>query len=177
MTVISSINKTEYTFLRYLNRSLHQPNKAVTTLSLSANEWQQLLTMADRHEVLALLSHMLESDKIPNEQQLAVQAKTARTVHKAIQLQVLNARLTTLLEKEGIQAVTLKGCTVARFYPVPEFRKTTGIDLFVSGILVWGRRRVQFPPTEYPHSVLYLKKILFYMTKYKKYIPFAFGEW
>ena len=88
--------------------------------------------MADRHEVLALLSHILESDKIPNEQQLAMQEKTARTVHKAIQLQVLNARLTALLEKEGIQAVTLKGCTVARFYPVPEFRKTTDIDLFVA---------------------------------------------
>ena len=177
MTSIMKINKTEYTFLRYLNQSLHQPNRNFSTLSLSANEWQQLLTMADRHEVLALLSHILEPDKIPNEQQLAVQSKTARTVHKAIQLQVLNARLTALLEKEGIQAVTLKGCTVARFYPVPEFRKTTGIDLFVSGILVWGRRRVQFPPTEYPHSVLYLKKILFYMTKYKKYIPFAFGAW
>ena len=132
MTSISTINKTEYTFLRYLNRSLHQPNKAVTTLSLSANEWEQLLAMADRHEVLALFSHILEPDKIPNEQQLAVQSKTARTVHKAIQLQVLNARLTALLEKEGIQAVTLKGCTVARFYPVPEFRKTTDIDLFVA---------------------------------------------
>ena len=44
----------------------------------------------------------------------------------------MNARLTALLEKEGIIAVTLKGCTVARFYPVPEFRKTTDIDLFVA---------------------------------------------
>ena len=67
MTVISSINKTEYTFLRYLNRSLHQSNRTFTTLSLSANEWQQLLVMADCHEVPALLSHMLELDKIPNE--------------------------------------------------------------------------------------------------------------
>ena len=132
MTSISTINKTEYNFLRYLNQSLHQPNRTFSTLSLSANEWEQLLAMADRHEVLALFSHMLGPDKIPNEQQLAVQSKTARTVHKAIQLQVLNARLTALLEKEGIQAVTLKGCVVARFYPVPEFRKTTDIDLFVA---------------------------------------------
>ena len=93
MTSISTINKTEYTFLRYLNQSLHQPNRTFSTLSLSANEWEQLLAMADRHEVLALFSHMLEQDKISDEQQLAVQSKTARTVHKAIQLQVLNARL------------------------------------------------------------------------------------
>ena len=45
MTSISIINKTEYTFLRYLNRSLHQSNRNFSTLSLSANEWEQLLAM------------------------------------------------------------------------------------------------------------------------------------
>ena len=30
--------------------------------------------------------------------------------------------------------VTLKGCTVVRLYPRPEFRKTTHIDLFVADL-------------------------------------------
>lgn len=90
------------------------------------------MALADRHEVLALLENVLEVDKISEEQRMLIELKTARTVHKAIQLQALNARLTGLLEKEGIIAVTLKGCAVARFYPVPEFRKTTDIDLFVA---------------------------------------------
>ena len=123
MTSIMTINKTEYTFLRYLNRSLHQSNRTFSTLALSANEWEQLLAMADRHEVLALLSHILESDKISNEQLLAVQAKTARTVHKAIQLQVLNARLTALLEKEGIQAVTLRDVRLQGFIRCRNFER------------------------------------------------------
>lgn len=64
------------------------------------------MAYADRHEVLSLLENVLEMDRIPEEQRFAVQFKTAKTVHKGIQLQVLNSRLTALLEKAGIIAVT-----------------------------------------------------------------------
>ena len=132
MTLISTINKTEYTLLQCLSQCLKQSDNLVSLPSLTAEEYQQLLTLADRHEVMSLLDNVWEPTRIPESQSLAIQSKTARTVHKAIQLQVLDARLTALLAKEGIIAVTLKGCTVARFYPVPEFRKTTDIDLFVA---------------------------------------------
>ena len=129
----STINKTEYALLMCLGLSLRQSDKAESLPSLTAKEWEQVAALADRHEVLALLEDVWESDKLPKERQMAIQFKTARTVHKGIQLQMLNGKLTTLLEKEGILAVTLKGCAVARFYPVPEFRKTTDLDLFVAG--------------------------------------------
>lgn len=132
MTSISSINKTEYTLLRCLSQSLRQSDRSDCNLPLTDKEWQQLLTLADRHEVLSLLENVRKQDRFSKEQWQTVQSKTAKTVLKAIQLQVLNARLTALLEKEGIKAVTLKGCTIARFYPVPEFRKTTDVDLFVA---------------------------------------------
>ena len=90
------------------------------------------MAYADRHEVLSLLENVLEMDRIPEEPRFAVQFKTAKTVHKGIQLQVLNSRLTALLEKAGIIAVTMKGSAVARFYPVPEYRKTTDLDLFIA---------------------------------------------
>ena len=127
-----TIKKTEYTLLKYLGLSLRQSAPAAPLPVLTSEEWKQLLVLADRHEVLALLENVLEVDKISEEQRMMIELKTARTVHKAIQLQALNARLTSLLEKEGIIAVTLKGCAVARFYTVPEFRKTTDIDLFVA---------------------------------------------
>ena len=126
-----TIIKTEYLLLKYLKLSLQQSVKEKRLLAMTKKEWEQFLALANRHEVLPLLSNILELDKLPEEQRMAVQLKTAKTVHKGIQLQVLNAKLTALLEKEGIIAVTLKGCTVARFYPVPEFRKTSDIDLFV----------------------------------------------
>lgn len=130
-TVANEITKTEYTLLKYLSLSLQPSGKASFTPSLTAQEWAQLLALADRHEVLSLLENVLDPDELPKEQRQHLQSKTARTVHKGIQLQVLNAKLTELLEKEGIVAVTLKGCAVSRFYPVPEFRKTTDVDLFV----------------------------------------------
>ena len=132
MTQTISITTTEHTLLQSLRQSLKKSDRADFKPSLSAEEWKQLLTLADRHEVLSLLETIWDSDHLPKEQRLLVQAKTARTVHKGIQLQALNARLTSLLANEGITAITLKGCTVSRYYPTPEFRKTTDIDLFVA---------------------------------------------
>ena len=114
--------------------SLHPSAKVDLLPSLRKEQWEEFLVLADRHEVLSLLENVWESEQFPKELRVACEQKTARTVHKGIQLQVLNARLTALLEKEGITAVTLKGCTVARFYPVPEFRKTSDIDLFVASM-------------------------------------------
>lgn len=130
MTKILTINHTESTLLQYLSRSLH-PSGGFPP-ALSAKEMEQVLILADRHEVLPLLASVLDADRMLADQRLAVQEKTARTVHKGIQLQVLNASITTLLEKEGILAVTMKGSAVSRLYPVPEFRKTSDIDLFVA---------------------------------------------
>ena len=146
MTPVSTIHKTEYVLLDLLRQSLHfvsgneVPNRMTdfgkeanneTLCLLHAGEWTQLIALADRHEVLPLLGPVLESEQLPQEQRLAVEMKTARTIHTGIQLQVLTSRLTALLEKEGIQAITMKGCAVSRFYPVPEFRKSTDIDLFL----------------------------------------------
>lgn len=132
MTSISTMNKTEYILLKCLSLSLHQSDKTDIISFLDLEEWERVLALVDCHEVLALLENILEADKFSEEQQLTVQLKIAKTVHTGIQLQVLNERLTTMLDQEGIQAITLKGCAVARFYPVPEFRKTTDIDLFVA---------------------------------------------
>lgn len=126
-----TISKIEYTLLGCLRLSLRQSDQVMPIPSLTEKEWKQLLVMADRHEVLSLLDNVLDSDQIPEEQRMSVQLKTAKTVHQGIRLQALNAKLTSLLAQEGIIAVTLKGCTVARYYPVPEFRKSSDIDLFV----------------------------------------------
>ena len=132
MTPTLQTTITEQTLLRLLRQTLQQSAKANAAPPLPPSQWQQLLTLADRHEVLTLLETTWDSAKLPDEQRLRIQAKTARTIQKSIQLQALNARLTALLASEGITAITLKGCTVSRFYPTPEFRKTSDIDLFVA---------------------------------------------
>ena len=136
MTSFSNFTKTEYNLLKFLRLSLRKsrPGAAGALPTLSAKEWHQLLDTADRHEVLSLFSNMPQTQvgQMPVEQRDIIQSKTAKVVHTGIMLQALNAKLTLLLESEGITAVTLKGCTVSRLYPVPEFRKTSDIDLFVA---------------------------------------------
>ena len=51
----STINKTEYALLMCLSLSLRQSDKAESLPSLTVEEWEQVATLADRHEVLALL--------------------------------------------------------------------------------------------------------------------------
>ena len=82
MTLISTINKTEYTLLQCLSQCLKQSDNLVSLPSLTAEEYQQLLTLADRHEVLSLLENVWEPARIPEPQSLTIQSKTARTVHK-----------------------------------------------------------------------------------------------
>ena len=132
MTPTLQTTITEQTLLHLLRQTLQQSAKANAVLSLPPPKWQQLVTLADCHEVLTLLEITWDSAPLSDEQRLRIQAKTARTIQKSIQLQALNARLTALLASEGITAITLKGCTVSRFYPTPEFRKTSDIDLFVA---------------------------------------------
>ena len=127
-----SITKTEYKLLQYLALSLHPSGSPIQFPPQTDEEWKRLLALADCHEILPLIEDGLEQDNIPEEQRRIIQLKTAKTVHKGIQLQVLNSRLTALLEKAGIIAVTMKGSAVARFYPVPEYRKTTDLDLFIA---------------------------------------------
>lgn len=131
MDFISSFTKTEYALLSFLRHALSHSEEDILP-SLMEREMEDMLALADRHEVLALLYPILESEELTGKQRQRLEWKVAKTVHKGIELQVLNDRITGLLEGEGIKAITLKGCTVSRFYPVPEYRKTTDIDLFVS---------------------------------------------
>lgn len=131
MTAISRISKTERRLLEYLGESLKSSDNACEIPELSNEEWERIYSIADRHEVSVLMGDIFNSVNLSVKTQNDFQLKTARTVHKGIRLQAINTRLTALLEKEGIRAVTLKGYAVARFYPVPEFRKTTDIDFFL----------------------------------------------
>lgn len=126
-----SISETERRLLEYLGQSLKSSGTAGEIFDLSNDEWEQIYSLADRHEVSVLMGVIFNSVNLSDKTQNDFELKTVRTVHKGITLQSLNVRLTALLSKAGITAVTLKGYAVARLYPIPEFRKTTDIDLFL----------------------------------------------
>ncbi len=149
---MSTMEITESALLHCLSLSLRPSDSVHSLPSLTEQEWAQVLALADRHEVLPLLETVLGDVELPPALRSAMEWKTAGTVHQSLQLQALTAmewktaetvhqslrlqalteKLTRLLREADITAITLKGCAVARFYPVPEFRKTSDIDLFAS---------------------------------------------
>lgn len=131
MSSNSTIDKTEHLLLKYLGQSLKKSDGECEDMRLSEEEWDKIYSLSDRHEVLVLLGNILNFDSMPKKMQRDFQLKEARTVHKAITLQALGSYLTLLLEETGITALTLKGYAVSRFYPVPEYRKTSDIDLLL----------------------------------------------
>ena len=129
---MSTMEIAESALLHCLSWSLRPSDNVHSLPSLTEQEWAQVLALADRHEVLPLLETVLGDVELPPALRSAMEWKTAGTVHQSLQLQALTEKLTRLLREADITAITLKGCAVARFYPVPEFRKTSDIDLFVS---------------------------------------------
>ena len=129
---MSTMEIAESALLHCLSLSLRPSDNVHSLPSLTEQEWAQVLALADRHEVLPLLETVLGDVELPPALRSAMEWKTAGTVHQSLQLQALTEKLTRLLREADITAITLKGCAVARFYPVPEFRKTSDIDLFVS---------------------------------------------
>ena len=121
---MSTMEITESALLQCLSLSLRPFDSAHSLPSLTEQEWAQVLALADRHEVLPLLETVLGDVELPPALRSAMEWKTAGTVHQSIRLQALTEKLTKLLREADITAITLKGCAVARFYPVPEFRKT-----------------------------------------------------
>ena len=126
------ITDTEQIFLHALNTVLHQSEYDIER-KLSIQEVDELLLLSQRHEVTALLDDVWNRYTLSNEQLILKDKIVARTVQKSIQLQILNSKLTQMLREAGITAVTLKGYSVSRYFPVPEYRKSGDVDLFVSG--------------------------------------------
>ena len=114
MTAISRISETERILLEYLGESLKSSDNACEIPELSNKEWERIYSLANRHEVSVLMGDIFNSVNLSDKTQSIFQLKTARTVQKGIRLQAINTRLTALLEKEGIRAVTLKDYAVAR---------------------------------------------------------------
>ena len=126
------ITDTEQIFLHALNTVVHQSEYDIES-KLSIQEVDEFLLLSQRHEVTALLDDVWNRYTLSNEQLILKDKIVARTVQKSIQLQILNSKLTQKLREAGITAVTLKGYSVSRYFPVPEYRKSGDVDLFVSG--------------------------------------------
>lgn len=92
---------------------------------------ENMVSLAEQHRVLSMIYDILAEyeEKIsPGAMEIAQRA-AEKTVRQSYRLLFLTKGLVERLAKADIPVVVLKGCGVASYYPVPEYRKSGDVDL------------------------------------------------
>ncbi len=120
------LNREQLELCRLLSLALH--NKALERLSPDV-DYARVIAVAERHKVMALLHPVLEHAGLQESIWKIVDRKGEQTVRQSYRLLMLSRYVIGLLKENGIDAILLKGCGTAAWYPVPELRKSGDIDL------------------------------------------------
>lgn len=120
------LNREQLELCRLLSLALH--NKALERLSPDV-DYARVIAVAESHKVMALLHPVLEHAGLQESVWKIVDRKGEQTVRQSYRLLMLSRYVIGLLKENGIDAILLKGCGTAAWYPVPELRKSGDIDL------------------------------------------------
>ena len=135
------MQKTEEVLIKLIRISLNNDCDSDGIFVKGVN-WSKLMTIASNHGLSAVVFSGMEK-------LMASNPIIRNDVPKALFLQwyglavrqatifkknrnVANS-LSSLLNENGIEAVVLKGISIAQYYPTPEYRNSCDIDLFVDG--------------------------------------------
>lgn len=94
-------------------------------------DFGKILSLAEHQAVLPMLYPTLKTLPLAEEQLATANAACKYTAMEYYQIFFLARDIIRLLEEQGISVVLLKGATVARFYPVPEARKSSDVDILL----------------------------------------------
>jgi len=94
---------------------------------------EELFSMAERHKVLPMLYDLMEAleEDVDPKRMEKLGKMAEKTAIQSYRLLFLTKELTDEIQKAGIPVVVLKGCGVASYYPVPEYRKSGDVDLLL----------------------------------------------
>lgn len=120
------LNREQLELCRLLSLALH--NKALERLSPDV-DYARVIAVAESHKIMALLHPVLEHAGLQESIWKIVDRKGEQTVRQSYRLLMLSRYVIGLLKENGIDAILLKGCGTAAWYPVPELRKSGDIDL------------------------------------------------
>ena len=126
---------------------------------------EKVISMAREHRVLPILYDVLEEYLEERQPKLLSKLQQAgeMVVKQSYRLLFLTKDLTELIQKHGIPVVVLKGCGVASYYPVPEYRKSGDVDLlfrnmedvYAAGTLLEQRSYVVKEEQHANHHIVY----------------------
>lgn len=123
------MNRTEQYFIEALKCFLLGEKIESDTADV---QWQALGKLSKIHAVAGILGHTLaEAEGVPAEVGEAFRKKSFSTVMVSSAHISLGEKLMALLEGNGISCIPFKGAVIRRFYPVPELRTFSDIDILV----------------------------------------------
>ena len=131
---MNTFSEEEKLLYQLLDLSLH-PDKRIKIDDTVDFSWDEVISMAEKHGVLALLYDVLaRRERFSEECMKYVEKKSQQNVMQQYRLLFLSRYLLELLKKNGIRACLLKGSAAAFYYPQPELRKSGDIDIVLQDI-------------------------------------------
>ena len=92
--------------------------------------WNSFLILAEKHEIMSLLCDVMPKDT-PQEINKVIRLRARQTVQKYYRMFFLTKYYVGILEENGIHAAVIKGVGASAPYPIPEYRKSGDLDIFV----------------------------------------------
>lgn len=110
--------------------SLALDNKKIEKLNPDV-DYARVIAIAESHKVTSLLYPALEEAGLPENIWNIVDRRAEQIVRQSYRLLMLDRYVVNMLQAHGIDAILLKGCGTAAWYPVPELRKSGDVDLLL----------------------------------------------
>lgn len=122
------LNKEQLELCRILSMALR--NKKIEKLDPDV-DYARVIAIAESHKVTSLLYPALEEVGLPENIWNIVDQKAEQIARQSYRLLMLDRYVINTLQEHGIDAILLKGCGTATWYPVPELRKSGDVDLLL----------------------------------------------
>ncbi len=140
-----SLTYREKVFLKFIKEGLQETPQPIDLGELSREDCVYLCEEGQRQSLQAVLYHGMEESAGDDESILwdVMDLISKEEIKKTLATYSLYKEMNgvvNLLEKEGFSVVVLKGPTVGAFYPMPEFRKSGDVDLWLLDVDAFDER-------------------------------------
>ena len=105
-------------------------DKNTKKINNNEEEVARMLDLARNHAILPMLYPSLHT-QLKDQSLEFLEAATREVAMEFYQILFGAHKIVSILESSGIPVVLLKGASVARFYPVPEYRRSADIDILL----------------------------------------------
>lgn len=117
----------DQTYLQLIRNYCIQSKEKV---EIPEEEWSSLLQFAKKHYTTAAFIPYLEADK--NEQTRILKKQLKMLLYNYYQIEHFTRMVVSLLEKNQIPCILMKGISLAAYYPEPEYRKLGDVDIYIN---------------------------------------------